>query len=80
MIAIEFPEVNIGIAEFQEEYETLPAYHNLTEGSVTFAFKLNKEEMDEIVKTGIIYFKQLTGNNSMQPISMSTIKSDLING
>lgn len=78
MTAIEFDEVNLRIAEHQDEYETLPAYHNKKEGSVTFCFELNKEELDEIQRTGKVYFKQLTGNGAMQPIAMSTQKSDLI--
>ena len=78
MTAVEFEEVNLRIAEHQDEYETLPAYHNPEEGSVTFCFQLNKEELDEIAKTGKIYFKQLTFNKSLQPINMSTEKSLLI--
>lgn len=78
MTAIEFDEVNIRIAEDQPEYETLPAFHNKEEGSVMFCFQLNKEEIDEIVKTGKIYMKQLTFNRPMNPVSMSTLKSDLI--
>lgn len=78
MIAVEFDEVNVRIAENQPEFETLPAYHNPEDGSVTFCFQLNKEELDEIAKTGKVFFKQLVGNNKMQPISMSTQKSDLI--
>lgn len=78
MTAVEFEEVNIRIAEDQPEYETLPAYANTQEGSVTFCFELNKEELDEIAKTGRIYFKQLTFNKPMQPIAMSTQKEDLI--
>lgn len=78
MIASEFKEVNIRIAENQPEYETLPAFHNHNEGSMTFCFELNKEEIDEIVKTGKIWFKQLTFNKPMNPIEMSVLKSDLI--
>jgi len=78
MTSVEFEECNIKIAENQEEYETLHAHHNTKEGSVTFCFELNKEELEDIQKTGRIYFKQLTFNGPMNPISMSTQKSDLI--
>ena len=78
MTAIEFDEVNVRIAEHQEEYETLPAFINQGEGSATFCFQLNKEELDEIAKTGKIWFKQLTFGKPMNPISMSTQKDDLI--
>ena len=78
MRAIEFEEVNVRIAEHQPEYETLPAFHDRSEGSMTFCFDLNKEEIDEIVKTGKVWFKQVTFNEKMQPVAMSTQKSDLI--
>jgi hypothetical protein len=78
MTAAEFPEVTHRIAEDQPEYITLPAHYNPREGSLTFCFDLNKEELDEIAKTGKIWFKQITGGNAMQPIILSTLKSDLI--
>lgn len=78
MTSIDFEESNIKIAEDQEQYETLIAHHNKEEGSMTFCFKLNKEEMDEINKTGVIWFKQLTFGKPMNPVSMSTEKNDLI--
>lgn len=78
MIAEEFKEVNVRIAEHQEEYETLPAYSNKEEGSLTFCFSLNKEELEQINKTGLIYFKQLTFNKPMNPVALSVLKEDLI--
>jgi hypothetical protein len=78
MTSVTFEEANLKIAEHQDEYETLHAHHNPKEGSITFCFQLNKEELDEIARTGRIYFKQLTFNQPMQPIAMSTEKSDLI--
>lgn len=78
MRAITFPEVNVKIAEHQPDFETLPAYYNNKEGSVTFCFTLDKEELDEVIRTGNIYFKQLTGGYAMQPIALSTLKSNLI--
>lgn len=78
MMAIEFKGFNVKIAENQEEYETLPAFYNKQEGSMTFCFQLNKEEIEEIQKTGRIFFKQLTFHRPMQPIAMSTMQSDLM--
>lgn len=78
MTAIEFPEVNAHMGKGQEEYETLPAFFNSDDGSVTFCFQLNKEELEEINKTGCIYFKQVTFGKAMQPVCMSTQKEDLI--
>ena len=78
MKATEFPEVNLRIAENQEEYVTLPAYHNKEEGSITFCFKLNEDEVNRIKATDEIWFKVLTFNRPMQPIMLSTNKEELI--
>lgn len=79
MIAIEFEEMNALIGKDQDDvYLPLPAYYNEKEGSVAFCFQLNKEEIDEIVKTGKIWFKQLTFNGPLQPISLSTEKKEVI--
>lgn len=78
MTAKEFPEVNVRIAENQPQYETLPAHFNKKEGSMTFCFQLNKEEIDEIQRTGCIWFKQLTFGKPMNPIAMAVTKDELI--
>lgn len=78
MNTIEFDEVNVRIAEHQEEYETLPVFYNKEEGSITCCFELSQEEKDQVLKTGKIWFKQLTFGNPMQPIAMSVIKDELI--
>lgn len=80
MIAKEFNEVNVRIAENQEEYETLPVFHDPKEGSVTMCFEANDAEKAEIAKTGKIWIKILTFNNPLQPIAMSCLKEDLIKG
>ena len=53
MDASEFPEVNVRIAEKQEEYQTLPAYFNKKEGSKTFCFKLSKDEIAPLARKRI---------------------------
>lgn len=79
MIAIEFEEFNTLIGKGQEEiYIPLPAFHNKEDQSMAFCFQLNKEELDEILRTGKIWFKQLTFNKSLQPIMLSTLKEDII--
>lgn len=78
MDAIDFKEANIKIAEEQEEYQTLPAYYNQKEGSMTFGFKLTPKELEEVNKTGTIFIKQLTFGNPLQPIGTSCIKDELI--
>ena len=79
MKAVEFPEVNIRIAEDQPQYETLPDYHNSEEKSMTFCFELNPDELEQVGKTGRIYIKQLTFNKPMQPIAGTCLKEHLIN-
>jgi hypothetical protein len=78
MIAEQFEEANVVLGEGQPEYTPLPAYYNKREQSMTFCFSLNKEEIEEITKTGKIWFSQLTHNRPFQPIALSTQKSDLI--
>ena len=40
--------------------------------SMTACFQLNKEEIDEIVRTGCLWYTQHLFGNNFQPISMST--------
>lgn len=42
------------------------------QGTAVACFELNKEEIDEIVKTGRIFFTTLTFWQPYQPINMST--------
>lgn len=78
MKAVEFPEVNIRIAEHQPQYETLPAFYNNQDGTVTFCFELDNEELEQIGKTGKIYLKQLTMGKPMQPIAGTCLRESLI--
>ena len=78
MEAQEFEEVNVRIAEDQPEYETLPAHWNREEGSLTFCFKLDENELNRIKATGEIWIKQLTFGGAMNPIALSTNKEILI--
>lgn len=77
MKAVEFPEVNVRIAEDQPQYATLPAFHDAEEGSLTFCFKLTQDEVNRIRATDEIWFKMITFNRPMQPIALSTNKEDL---
>lgn len=78
MEAKEFPEVNLRIAENQPEYQTLPVFHNPKEGSVTFCFQLDEDELNRVKATGEIWIKQFTFNRAMNPIAPTTNKEDLI--
>ncbi|WP_159039998.1 hypothetical protein [Christiangramia fulva] len=70
--------MNVRIAENQPEYETLPAYYNKEEGSMTFCFELDPDELEQVGKTGKIYLKQLTFGRPMNPIAGTCLKEDLI--
>lgn len=77
MQAIEFPGVNVRIAEDQPEYQTLPAFAGMIPiegGSVpglTCCFKLSPEELAEVNRTGVIWHTVLTFGQPLQPQSMS---------
>ncbi len=72
MKAIEFKEMNIKIAEHQEEFQTLPAYHNQLDGSLIYCFELSDTELKEVQESKRIYFKQITQGQPMQPINVAT--------
>lgn len=92
MIAVDFKERNLMLAEDQPEYETLPVYCEYREvivpngpndpqlaimtkvvpWSMTACFKLNKEEIEEIVRTGKLWHTQMLFGANFQPILMST--------
>ena len=77
MMATEFEGVNVEIAKDQDQYNTLPAKYDQTDGSVLCCFQLNKEEIEEIQRTGKIWYKQLTFGRQMQPMKLSTNKDEI---
>lgn len=78
MKSVEFEQVNVRIAENQEEYETLPAFYNENDGTITYCFELDNKELEQIGKTGKIYIQQLTGGRAMQPIRGTVLKEVLL--
>lgn len=78
MKAIEFPEVNVRIAEHQEEYETLPVFADASKGEVpvTMCFELSDEEKKQVAETGKVWFTILTFGKNFQPIEMSCLKPE----
>ncbi len=78
MESVEFKEVNVRIAEHQEEYETLPVFLDKRDPSapVTMCFHLDNEEQLQVMETGQIWLTVLTFNNNFQPIAMSCLKPD----
>lgn len=83
MKAIEFPEVNIRIAEHQPEYETLPVNRVIHEDNpyfsrVTMCFELDENERKIVAETGRIWHTVLQPNDALfHPIMMSVTKPDL---
>jgi len=78
MKAVEFPEVNVRIAEHQPQYETLPVYVNTNtdECEVTMCFELDEYERKQVTETGKIWLTVLTFGNNFQPIGMSCLKPE----
>ena len=74
MRSVIFEQANIAMGENQEEYETLYSFvdPNDPEGKVVSCFELNKEEIEEIVKTGKLWFIQTTFQSRYNPILIST--------
>lgn len=84
MKAIEFQEVNVRIAEHQEEYETLPvnvkpdAESNGYFNKVTMCFELDEDEKRQVAETGCIWQTVFVPHGSgFHPISLSTLKPEL---
>lgn len=78
MTATEFKEVNLRIAEHQEEYETLPVFVDEKDPTipVTMCFELSSEERKQVWETGEIWVTMLTFGKSFQPIGMSLLKPE----
>lgn len=76
MTATEFPEVNLRIAENQEEYETLPVRIDLEDPQheAIMCFKLDDAEIKQVLETGEIWISVLTFGKPFQPIGQSVLK------
>ena len=72
----EFKEVNVIYGENQPEYIPLPA-HRTGDGQAVFCFELDEEERKRITETGELWVSMLTFNQPLQPILITTKKSDL---
>ena len=83
MKAIEFPEVNVRIAEKQPEYQTIPAnvvpnIDGTGFNQVTMCFELDENERKQIAETGRIWHTVLQPEKDyFHPILMSIEKPDL---
>jgi hypothetical protein len=69
MTPVEFPGYNVVIGKNQPQYQPLPALvlHD-EQGTVITCWGISDEELEQIVKTKRIYFKQLTFYSAFQPI------------
>lgn len=65
----EFREQNMTFGENQKEYGNLPAFRD-PQGEVITAWKLEDGDLEEIQKTGIVYLRQLTFNQPLQPVNI----------
>lgn len=74
MKAINFPEANVGIAEDQEEYNTLPSFVD-EKGVVVSCFQLNAVEIETIIKNRKIWVHHLTGGQPLQPFNLFAVKN-----
>lgn len=79
MKPIKFPEQNVVYGENQRPtYEPLPAYRS-PEGQVICCFELSEEERQRVAETGQVWLSLLTFNRPLQPVYLTTEKSDLFN-
>ena len=78
MTATEFTEVNLRIAEKQEEYQTLPVFLDQTDPTLpaTMCFELDENELQQVKETGKIWLTVLTFGKHFQPIEMSLMKPE----
>jgi hypothetical protein len=77
MTPIEFTGCNTTYGIDQPEYQPLPAIC-LPDGTVITCWELSDRELQEVLKTKRIYFKQLTFNDPLQPILPIVDLSDFI--
>jgi len=80
MTPIKFEGQNIVFAEDQPEYQPLPAlrYPQDPCGTVITCWKLDPDELHEVMRTGKIYLSQMTFNGPLQPVLMSPDLSILV--
>lgn len=67
MTPITFPQANVVFAKDQPEYQPLPACAT-SEGMVVSCWKLSPEELAELQKTGVLWIKQLSFRQPLQPL------------
>ena len=78
MEPIDFKGSNIIFAEHQDEYNNLPAYHNVKEGKVTICYKLTFIEVIILLFNRKLWVSIMTFNKPLQPQLLSVNKGDVI--
>jgi len=78
MKVIKFKECNVNFAENQEEYKTLPAFHDSKNGIVVSCYKLSLKDLIKVAFTRKIWLGIMTFNKPLQPQLMSVDKYELI--
>lgn len=79
MEAKEFDQVNVRIAEHQEEFQTVPAFIDYDQGTVAYCMELTEQERQCIYATGELWVLQKTYGEPMQPMFFTVRKEDIIN-
>lgn len=78
MKSITFPEATNTIAENQDEFNTVHSQWQPDDQSINLCFELSNEEIQQIIKTKKIWYKQITGGQPMRPIRLSVFKDEMI--
>lgn len=89
MRPIKFPEANVTFGEGQPEYEPLPAWKDKTPipddavyvrdyGDVVTCWELSPDEIKKVQETGCIWVSLRTFNLPLQPMFLTTEKSEVI--
>ena len=78
MIPVKFEEANIVYGKKQPDYIPLPGHISADGNAATFCFELTDEEIKTLVETKQIWLSLLTFGKPLQPIRLSTIKSELL--
>lgn len=73
-----FKESNIKIAEKQEEFHTVEAFHNPNAGTITYCLELSKDEILDLFMTQKIWAVQQTNNGPMQPMFFTVNKDEVL--
>lgn len=78
MKSVTFNEATNKIAEHQDEFQTVHSQFQPGDKSVNICWELEDEEIEEIIKSKKIWYKQVIGDRNMNPMLISTKKDEII--